>query len=110
MGDEKDRHREGGATASSEQNRGRGDHIPGQGAFTVMDAMRCVLAVVVAFAHAWYLLIEDYRGQASIAASAGYFLAGYAHAMCLDHRPTSEQQRLMCCARTSPARLIGLCS
>lgn len=80
MGDEKDRHREGGATASSEQNRGRGDHIPGQGAFTVMDAMRCVLAVVVAFAHAWYLLIEDYRGQASIAASAGYFLAGYAHA------------------------------
>ncbi|MDK2770410.1 acyltransferase [Sphingomonas koreensis] len=79
-GAEKDRRRESGPTASSEQNRGRGDQIPGQGAFTIMDAMRCVLAVVVAFAHAWYLLIEDYRGQASIAASAGYFLAGYAHA------------------------------
>ncbi len=58
----------------------RGDQKPGQGAFAVMDAMRCILAVVVAFAHAWYLLIEDYRGQASIAASVGYFLAGYAHA------------------------------
>jgi peptidoglycan/LPS O-acetylase OafA/YrhL len=45
-----------------------------------MDAMRCVLAVTVAFAHAWYLLIADYPGQTSTIASAGYFLAGFAHA------------------------------
>lgn len=53
---------------------------PGQGAFVFMDAMRSVLAVAVAFAHAWYLLIEDYRGQVSVLASSAYFLAGYAHA------------------------------
>lgn len=58
----------------------RDDPEPGQGAFVVMDAMRCVLAVVVAFAHAWYLLIQDYRGQPTVAASIGYFFAGYAHA------------------------------
>ncbi|MCA1197877.1 acyltransferase [Sphingomonas sp. R647] len=50
------------------------------GAFVVMDALRCVLAVTVAFAHAWYLLIADYSGQATTIASAGYFLAGFAHA------------------------------
>ncbi|MDR6851734.1 peptidoglycan/LPS O-acetylase OafA/YrhL [Sphingomonas sp. BE123] len=50
------------------------------GAFVVMDALRCVLAVTVAFAHAWYLLIADYPGQATTIASAGYFLAGFAHA------------------------------
>lgn len=52
----------------------------GAGAFAWMDAMRCVLAVAVAFAHAWYLLIEDYRQPASAPAAVGYFLAGYAHA------------------------------
>lgn len=52
----------------------------GAGAFGWMDAMRCVLATAVAFAHAWYLLIEDYRQPASLPARAGYFLAGYAHA------------------------------
>lgn len=55
-------------------------HKPANNAFLVMDAMRCVLAVVVAFAHAWYLLIENYRGQTTIAAAVGYFLSGYAHA------------------------------
>jgi peptidoglycan/LPS O-acetylase OafA/YrhL len=51
-----------------------------RGAFVVMDAMRCVLAVTVAFAHAWYLLIADYSGQASTIATVSYFLAGFAHA------------------------------
>lgn len=45
-----------------------------------MDAMRCMLAVAVAFAHGWYLLIEDYGEHVSPFASAGYFLAGFAHA------------------------------
>jgi peptidoglycan/LPS O-acetylase OafA/YrhL len=45
-----------------------------------MDAMRCILAVAVAFAHGWYLLIEDYGERVSLFASAGYFLAGFAHA------------------------------
>ena len=80
MGVAEDSHREGGSSARLAQEYERGDRKPDQGAFAVMDAMRCVLAVAVAFAHAWYVLIEDYRGQASIAASVGYFLAGYAHA------------------------------
>ncbi|WP_370716114.1 acyltransferase family protein [Sphingomonas sp. IW22] len=80
MGDTTDARRGDGFSTKSGQDMERGDQKSGQGAFAVMDAMRCVLAVVVAFAHAWYLLIEDYCGQASVAASAGYFLAGYAHA------------------------------
>lgn len=61
---------------------GRDDGIDtgARGAFVVMDALRCVLALMVAFAHAWYLLIADYPGQATTIASAGYFLAGFAHA------------------------------
>lgn len=51
-----------------------------EGAFLLMDAMRCVLAVVVTFAHAWYLLIEDYQEPTTATAATGYFLAGYAHA------------------------------
>ena len=80
MGDTTDARRGDGFSTKSGQDMERGDQKSGQGAFAVMDAMRCVLAVVVAFAHAWYLLIEDYCGQASVAASAGYFLAGYEHA------------------------------
>ncbi|MBA4762101.1 acyltransferase family protein [Sphingomonas sp.] len=62
------------------QARDCGVETRASGAFIVMDALRCVLAVTVAFAHAWYLLIADYPGQASTIASAGYFLAGFAHA------------------------------
>lgn len=42
--------------------------------------MRCILAVAVAFAHGWYLLIEDFGEHVSPIASAGYFLAGFSHA------------------------------
>ena len=68
----------GGPPAASERNGP--DGTGSRGAFIVMDAVRCMLAVTVAFAHAWYLLIADYPGQASTVASAGYFLAGFAHA------------------------------
>lgn len=44
-----------------------------------MDAMRTVLALVVAFGHLWGLLIEDYAGGGSILVRAAYFLAGFAH-------------------------------
>ena len=71
-----------GAAASPAADGAR-DNATGKNtseAYVVMDAMRCVLAVAVAFAHAWYLLIEDYRGEASTIAAIGYFLAGFAHA------------------------------
>lgn len=45
-----------------------------------MDACRAVLALAVAFGHAWVLLIEDYRPTASLAVRALYGLAGFAHA------------------------------
>ncbi|MCP3731599.1 acyltransferase [Sphingomonas sp. MG17] len=44
-----------------------------------MDAMRAVLALVVAFGHLWGLLIEDYRGDGSLLVRAAYFAAGFAH-------------------------------
>lgn len=62
MGVTKDLGREGGVSARFGQDSARDGRKPGQGAFAVIDAMRCVLAVAVAFPHAWYLLIEDYRG------------------------------------------------
>lgn len=76
MGERQDVSRENGQSNTFT----RGDPEPGQHAFVAMDAMRCVLAIVVAFAHAWYLLIEDRQGQVSILASVAYFLAGFAHA------------------------------
>ncbi len=80
MGDLQDASRDDGLPGIRGQNGACGQRDFAQGAFVLMDAMRCVLAVSVAFAHAWYLLIEDHRGQASLTASIGYFLAGYAHA------------------------------
>ncbi|MFS0738917.1 acyltransferase [Sphingomonas sp. 1P06PA] len=76
MGDTQDARRDDGKSVNS----GRDDPEPDHGAFVAMDAMRGALAIIVAFAHAWYLLIEDYSGQTSVLAAAAYFLAGYAHA------------------------------
>jgi len=49
-------------------------------AYAWMDATRCLLAVVVAFSHAWYLLIEDYDGSRNPFIMAAYAAAGFAHA------------------------------
>ncbi len=44
-----------------------------------MDAMRALLALVVAFGHLWGLLIQDYAGGGSFPVRAAYFVAGFAH-------------------------------
>ncbi|WP_162233320.1 acyltransferase family protein [Sphingomonas sp. Leaf33] len=44
-----------------------------------MDACRFVLAVVVAFGHAWALLIRDYQPTTDVAIQGFYFMAGFAH-------------------------------
>lgn len=49
------------------------------GAFFYMDAMRAVLALVVAFGHIWALLIRDYRPADDLIAEACYFVAGFGH-------------------------------
>lgn len=50
------------------------------GVYLYMDALRAVLAGVVAFGHAWALLIQDYAGSRSLTIRALYGIAGFAHA------------------------------
>ncbi|GGB37742.1 acyltransferase family protein [Sphingomonas floccifaciens] len=49
-------------------------------AYSIVDALRAILAGIVTFSHAWYLLIRDYRPGDGILAGLGYFAAGFAHA------------------------------
>ncbi|HTG38744.1 acyltransferase family protein [Sphingomonas sp.] len=44
-----------------------------------MDALRAVLAMVVAFSHIWGLVVADHRPGDAIVGRPFYFLAGYAH-------------------------------
>jgi peptidoglycan/LPS O-acetylase OafA/YrhL len=48
-------------------------------AYLYMDGARAVLAGVVAFGHAWALLIEDYRPTGNLLINAAYFAAGFGH-------------------------------
>jgi peptidoglycan/LPS O-acetylase OafA/YrhL len=50
------------------------------GAYLYMDAFRGLLALAVAFGHAWVLFIRDYVPTGSIAVRLLYGLAGFAHA------------------------------
>lgn len=50
------------------------------GVYLYMDALRAVLAGLVAFGHAWALLIQDYAGSRSLTIQALYGIAGLAHA------------------------------
>lgn len=52
----------------------------GNPAYALVDASRAVLASIVAFSHAWYLIVRDYQPGDGVIAGAGYFLAGFAHA------------------------------
>ena len=49
-------------------------------AYAVIDATRAVLASLVAFSHAWYLVVRDYQPGDGVLAGVGYFVAGFAHA------------------------------
>lgn len=49
-------------------------------AYSIVDSLRAILAGVVTFSHAWYLLIRDYRPGDGALAGLGYFAAGFAHA------------------------------
>ncbi|ODP39438.1 acyltransferase family protein [Sphingomonas turrisvirgatae] len=49
------------------------------GAYFHMDAMRTMFALLVAFGHAWALIIRDYRPPAGWLAEAGYYFAGFGH-------------------------------
>lgn len=44
-----------------------------------MDALRAVLALTVAFAHAWVMIVADYQPGDGWAGRPFYLLAGYAH-------------------------------
>lgn len=48
-------------------------------AFLYMDAARALLAWMVAFGHAWALLIEDYRPTGNLLVQFAYFAAGFGH-------------------------------
>lgn len=49
------------------------------GAYFYMDAMRALLALAVAFAHLWALLIRDYQPTGNLLVQAAYFAAGFGH-------------------------------
>ncbi len=48
-------------------------------AFLYMDAARALLAGMVAFGHAWALLIEDYRPTGNLLVQFAYFAADFGH-------------------------------
>lgn len=48
-------------------------------AFLYMDALRAVLALVVAFGHIWALLIADYRPTDDLLVKSLYLAAGFGH-------------------------------
>ncbi|MDC7810916.1 acyltransferase family protein [Sphingomonas koreensis] len=50
-----------------------------KGAYFYMDAMRTMFALVVAFGHAWALLIRDYQAPETFAVQAAYFISGFGH-------------------------------
>lgn len=54
---------------------------PGEprGAYFHMDAIRTVLALVVAFGHGWALLIRDYQPPANLLVQLCYYVAGFGH-------------------------------
>lgn len=49
------------------------------GAYFYMDAMRTLFAGLVAFSHAWALIVRDYQPPAGLLARAGYYFAGFGH-------------------------------
>lgn len=55
------------------------DAQPQNVAHVHMDAMRTILAVVVAFGHIWALLIRDYRPTTNLVVDILYFAAGFGH-------------------------------
>lgn len=62
-----------------EQKAPAGALAASPGAFVYMDAMRTLLALMVAFGHIWALLIRDYQAADNLFVQACYFLAGFGH-------------------------------
>lgn len=70
----------GEAATSTVSDRHAGIEPSGDGVYAYMDAARFVLAGIVAFAHAWHLLIADHDSHSASWAGLGYFVAGFSHA------------------------------